>query len=247
MKLSRPLKFCIGLFAGLCASLFPRLVAELATPDTGETFVLFSQNYLLLSLVFSIFIGAVIKIFEWETTRSPKDIFMSALAVPAILSGALNTTATVNDIKQLNVKNSEYQQTIQSLMEIPSLPPTTISPLTNAHPYTPHEQKPTIRFSLVSEAYAGTANRQPASTYNFGVVQVQPDYLVVLDQASSQQEAEQKAAVIQQQTPVKIVKSSNNNYLIVTKRGKQNKASALSEAIQLKTQLGLQPSLQEIR
>lgn len=247
MKLSRPIKFSIGLFAGLCASLFPRLVAELATPDTGETFVLFSQNYLLLSLVFSIFIGAVITIFEWETTRSPKDIFMSALAIPAILSGALNTTATVNNIKQLNAKNSEYQQTIQSLMQIPSLPPTTISPLTKIHPFTPYEKKPTINFSLVSKAYAGTANRQPASTYNFGVVQVQPDYLVVLDQASSQQEAEQKAAVIQQQTPVKIVKSSNNNYLIVTKKGKQNKAQALSEAIQLKTQQGLQPSLQEIR
>lgn len=243
MKLSRPLKFCIGLFAGLCASLFPRLVAELATPDTGDTFILFSQSYLLLSLVFSIFIGAVITIFEWETTRSPKDIFMSALAVPAILSGALNTTATVNNIKQLNVKNSEYQQTIQSLMQIPSLPPTTISPLTNNTPYTPSA----IRFSLVAEAYAGTAKGQPASTYNFGVVQVQPDYLVVLDQASSQQEAEQKAAVIQQQTPVKIVKGGNNNYLIVTKRGKQNKAQALSEAIQLKTQRGLQPSLQEIR
>ncbi len=88
MKLSRPLKFCIGLFAGLCASLFPRLVAELATPNTGDTFVLFSQNYLLLSLVFSIFIGAVITIFEWGITRSPKDIFMPALAVPAILPGA---------------------------------------------------------------------------------------------------------------------------------------------------------------
>lgn len=247
MNKSRPLKFCIGLFAGLCASLFPRLVAELATPNTGDNFILFSQDYLLLSLVFSIFIGAVITIFEWETTRSPKDIFMSALAVPAILSGALNTTATVNNIKQLDAKNNEYQQTIQSLMEIPSLTPTTITPLTKRDPAPLNKNNKTIGFSLLSMAYAAPANVQPTTTYNFGVVQKQKNYVVVLDQANSKQEAEQKAAAIRQKTPVTIVRSGNNNYFIITTSGKQNKASALNEAIQLKTQRGLQPSLQQIR
>lgn len=245
MKLSRPVKFGIGLFAGLCASLFPRLVAELTTPNSGEPLILFSQNYLLLSLVFSIFIGIVITIFEWETARSPKDIFMSALAVPAVLSGALNTTATVSNIKQLNIENSNYQKTIQELMEIPTLPAASITPITRVTPSTPESHA--LGFSLVSTAYANPpANVRPASRFNLGVVQAQSNYVVVLDQAGSLADAKNKAAVLQQKTPVKIVKS-NNTYLIVTASGKQNRTNALNEAVQLKSQQGLRPSLQEIR
>ncbi len=244
MKQSRPLKFGIGLFAGLCASLFPRLVAELTTPDIGETLVLFSTNYILLSLVFSIFIGVVITIFEWETTRSPKDIFMSALAVPAILSGALNTTATVSNIKQLNEENNNYQQTIQSLTEIPTLPPATLTPVTWIEEDIMQNSFPD--FSLISEAHAATAQVQPVMNYNFGVVKPQPKYMIVLDQASTKQEAEQKAAVLRQKTPVSIFKSSNNSY-IITSGGQKTKGAALNEAVRLKTQKGLQPSLQQVQ
>jgi MFS family permease len=243
MKLSRPSKFLIGLFAGLCASLFPRLVAELTTPDKGEALVLFSQNYLILSVVFSIFIGVVITIFEWETTRSPKDIFTSALAIPAILSGALNTTATVSDIKQLQEENSSYQKTIQSITEIPILPISITAPSEEDIFQGQHNL---IGFSIVKEAHAATGSVQQVA-YNFGVMKRQATYVVVLGQASSKQEAEQKARVLEQKTPVKILKNSNNSYLITTTSGRQNKADALSEATRLKMTKGLQPSLQEIR
>jgi MFS family permease len=245
MKHSRPLKFGIGLFAGLCASLFPRLVAELTTPDTGEALILFSTNYLLLSLVFSIFIGVVITIFEWDTSRSPKDVFMSALAIPAILSGALNTTATVSNIKQLNEENDNYQQTIQSLTEIPTLPPTALTPVT----WMFHDKKDRSwsNFSLVSEAYAAKAGVQQVMNYNLGVMKAQPYYMVVLGQANTKQEAEQKAAELREKTPVSIFRNSNNTYIITTKSGQQKKSTALQEAIRLKTQQGLQPSLQQIQ
>lgn len=245
MKQSRPLKFGLGFFAGLCASLFPRLVAELTTPDNGEVFVLFSTNYLLLSLVFSIFIGAVITIFEWDTARSPKDVFMSALAVPAILSGALNTTATVGNIKQLHAENDSYQKTIQSLTEIQTLPPTTLTPITWVHPIKPKGRVP--HFTFVATAHAATANVHPVVNYNLGVIKSQPNYMVVLGQANTQQEAEQKANVLRRKTPVSIFRNSNNSFIITTKSGQQKKAAALNEAVRLKREKGLQPSLQEIQ
>ncbi|TKB10857.1 hypothetical protein [Desulforhopalus sp. IMCC35007] len=242
MKQSRPLKFSIGLFAGLCASLFPRLVAELTTPGNGEALSLFNQNYLILSIVFSIFIGVVITIFEWDTSRSPKDIFTSALAIPAILSGALNTTATVNDIKKLQQENSSYQKTIQSISEIPILPAVIPEPMGNDL----SQKKNDITFSFVSPAYAAPDTIQRAG-FNFGVMKAQTSYVVVLDQASSRQEAEQKAGALRQKIPVKILKISSNSYLITTMSGRQNKAEALGEATRLKMTKGLQPSLQEIR
>jgi len=87
MTKSLPLKFGIGFVVGLCAALFPRLIAELATASESDAVALFRQNYIFLSLVFAVLIGAVITILEWEDSRSPKDIFMLALAIPCIMSG----------------------------------------------------------------------------------------------------------------------------------------------------------------
>lgn len=241
MKYSRPLKFGIGLFAGLCASLFPRLVAELTTPDSNGTLVLFSTNYLLLSFVFALFIAIVITILEWETKNSPKDIFMSALAVPAVLSGALNTTATVGDIKQLQNENSSYIQYIENTEKIETLPPTSLTPIT----YNGLKEKSGFSFSLVQEAYAATANAAPMRTYNLGV-QRQSQYRVILGQANSKEEAERMAAQLEQKTPVSIFRNSNGTYVITSQGVKQNKGAALNEALRLK-QKGLSPSLQQIR
>lgn len=130
-------------------------------------------------------------------------------------------------------------------MEIPTLPPASITPITRVTPST--LGKHTFGFSLVSTAHANPpATIHLASRFNLGVAQVQTNYVVVLDQATSLQDAKSKAAVLQQKTSVKIVKS-NNTYLIVTASGKQNRTNALNEAVQLKSQRGLRPSLQEIR
>jgi MFS family permease len=93
------LKLFIGFVAGLCAALFPRLTAALATQ--GSNLIFFPLSYVVLALVFAMLIGVVVMILGWRVPAKPSDTFMMALGIPALLTGALNATLDTNMLQNL--------------------------------------------------------------------------------------------------------------------------------------------------
>ena len=72
LDVCRPvLKFFIGFVAGLCAVIAPRMLAALTVPVKDEKIIFFSFDYVVVSLAFSIMIGAVIMIIEWRQPKKP--------------------------------------------------------------------------------------------------------------------------------------------------------------------------------
>jgi len=238
-------KFGIGFVAGLCAALFPRLIAALATPGESEFVALFNWNYILLSLMFAALIGVVIAILEWEAVSSPKDIFMSSLAIPGILSGALNTAVSVNGLEQAEMENRVFETTLEQTFDIPTLMPATLTPLSKAIPSGSKGHQFSLFF--INDAHAENRDFYRVVDYGFGIRKSRRSYVVVLDQARTREEAETKAAALRNSTPVKIFRDNSNRFFITTSSGPQNKANALNEAVRLKKKRGLTPSLLEIK
>lgn len=248
MTNSLPVKFGIGFIAGLCAALFPRFFAELATSTESENEVLelLNLNYIALSFAFAALIGTVITIFEWEESSSPKDIFMSALAIPAVLSGTLNTTISTQDFGQAEIDKKAYELALEKGYQIPTLSPSILVPLDEVVRSKAEEYQ--ISFSLLNTAHADTEDDvgSPISNYGIGIRKMPKSYVVVVDQASSREEAEAKVASLRSIIQTKQFRNNRNQIFITTNSSPQNKMNALIEAIRIKNKKGLTPSLMEV-
>lgn len=256
MNKSHLLKFFIGFIAGLCAALFPRLIAELST--SSDVVTLFEPNYIKLSLLFAMLIGAVTAIFEWESNRIPKDVFMSALAIPGIMSGALSTSASVQDFASVEAENIKYVRIIEQSMGIPTLGhlPTTqdqiIPPLPTREIHgtqsSTQAHKTALAFSLISPAYAyDTKSQSLQQNLGVSIRKRRESFVIVLDQAQSAEEAETKVLELSEQLPVEIYAKDDNQFFVITKDGPQSKADALIDAIEVKNAMGLSPSLLKVK
>ncbi len=232
-------KFLIGFVAGLCAILFPRIVAELAIADDGDVISLFQSNYLLLSAVFAILVGAVVAIFELEESRPAKEVFMTALAIPGVLSGALNTTVSVKDYKSAEKIIAQVQNTLLDseeiqIFEIPKLVPlgaveVPVSSRSNSF--------------FIDDAYAQESAPIKLPEFGIGIRSSQRDYRIVLDRAATKEQALANASALSQSLPNTIYKIEENQFVIIKNGPSQDKTSALLEAIKLKRERGLNPQL----
>jgi len=249
MKNSLPVKFGIGFIAGLCAALFPRLFAELATGTESENQVLelLSFSYISLSFAFAALIGTVITIFEWEGSSSPKDIFMSALAIPAVLSGTLNTTISAQDFGQAEIDKKAYEFALEKGYQIPTLSPSILVPLDEVVRSKAEEYQ--ISFSLMNTAHADTIDDvgSQISNYGIGIRKMPKSYVVVIDKASSREEAETKVASLRGIIQTKQFRNNRDQIFITTNSSPQNKTNALIEAVRIKNEKGLAPSLMEVK
>lgn len=90
-------KFTIGCIAGLCATLFPRFIAYFGA---AENTIVFPRDYLVLAILFSVILGIVVVIFEWNAPAKPRDTFMMALGLPALLTSAFNSTFEARNLKK---------------------------------------------------------------------------------------------------------------------------------------------------
>jgi len=252
MTNSLPVKFGIGFIAGLCAALFPRLFAELATGTESENDVLelLSFSYISLSFAFAALIGTVITIFEWEGSSSPKDIFMSALAIPAVLSGTLNTTISAQDFGQAEIDKKAYELALEKGYQIPTLSPSILVPLDEVVRSKAEEYQ--ISFSLMNTAHADSKKTitdvgPQISNYGIGIRKMPKSYVVVIDKASSREEAETKVASLRGIIQTKQFRNNRNQIFITTNSSPQNKTNALIEAVRIKNEKGLTPSLMEVK
>lgn len=248
-KTSNPLiLFLIGVTGGMIAAIFPRLMTLLSVPDQNVDIILFSQGYLLASMLFAFIMGISMLWLFLGSADSTKNLFMAALALPAVLSGGLNMTNTVTagqaDINELTMKNEVLQNKLLDLANIPVFDSIDFEPddvVESPIDETVNSTSSLINFLTVSNAYAEANGKNPgedSATFNtgvqFNVESNKKNYILLIDKSTDKQRLLEKLKTYSDEYGIanlKIKKSKNIFYLI--KKDKKTKSEALLEAIEL--------------
>jgi hypothetical protein len=117
----------IGIFAGICAALFPRLIAALASSGSANAagkLVIFSSDFLILAGAFSLIIGVATLLMEFRSpTFDPRQLLVSALGVPALLAGSFNMSSGVGEAQYFADKAAEVSRSALETNGLSILPP----------------------------------------------------------------------------------------------------------------------------
>ncbi len=236
------LKFFIGFFAGLCATIVPKMVTALATSDPGGNMVLFSNDYLIISVSLSIIIGLGIMLVKWNEKCVPNLIFMSALGLPAVISGSFNMSAGLQtldrkqfEIDKLNTTLSE-EQGISSF----SADQLQIVPLNPLDPVKQSLFEPeswTSRLSIIGTAQAQQSQPQKLREFNPGQVVREDQYFIVINKGANLVKIKSALKRIQAKVPTAAIVKGAREYYILDSLQPQSQTAATLKAVQLKKKL----------
>ncbi|MBI4715154.1 MAG: hypothetical protein HY760_04340, partial [Nitrospirae bacterium] len=211
------LKFLIGFMAALCAALFPRLMTALSSATEIDQYVWFGGAYLTLSLVFATIVGLIVVILEYGIPKEPRLTFLTALGIPALLAGALNTNFSAKDAQKAEDKKGELEAMVQEFAQIPVLEPASITALDQDPPVAKTPSGSFIPLSGPSAAYA--SNGEPVSAQAAGfdptIQRKEPRYVVVLRKTFTAQEARDAAGALERLVPKLEVVRSGQFYLVI--------------------------------
>ena len=245
-------KFFVGALAGLCAALLPRLLALLAQTDDANVTIL-PIPYLVASGVFALLMGSLVVIFEWKMAVTPRDTFVGALGIPAVIAGALGTSSGLGngaDAKR------ELDQVLQGIRQHEGIIKqgafTTVQPLDLSGSTSQKSGAWTLP-SPVGTVYAQQFSAQVAqdASPRFGIYYEQPKYVIVLRQVKSEKEAIIAAQELKRRLPrVQAAKADNGYYVLLGGADGRNEPDALLEASRAKAVLGdikIQPQLVQLK
>lgn len=235
--------FTIGFFAGLCAVFVPRMLAMLN--GSSSDLQLFHVNYIVVGILFSIIIGGVTALLEQAKNRTAPERFMTALGIPALLAGALNTgTANVD----LHRSEADKQKLIAALQEQSGIKindeAAEIKPLQAVRNDT-HSQ---LDFSIIPSAHAKDDTR-PSGDEGSGLgIQVeQKPYVVVLGRSKTEAEALKKAEKLRKTVPGATAVQSGQEFLVIDGTEKRTRSDAMLRALELQSETKLKPSLLQVK
>ncbi len=244
-------KFAIGLLAGGCAVMLPRVLALVSQGDESQI-VFLPAPYFLLALGAGLFLGLVMLVFEWKVAATPRQTFMAALGIPATVTGALGTASTSAGLSELAADAARLRQEVrheQGIAKEGSFDG--LQPLGLPAPKKPAAKTSSFLPAVIAIAHAEEARAVPASAgepLRFGIRVEQPKYVVVLEQAKSEQEALRKAGELRRQLPSARAVKANNAYFVVL-GSPVSETDALFDAKRAKQALGAnaRPVLVEVK
>jgi hypothetical protein len=245
VKLAKPWqKFLIGFVGGFCAAISPRLMAFL-TLSGGSDIVLINAGYFGVAVLFAALVGAVVMIWEWGEFREPRATFMTALGLPALLAGALNTTNGAYELNNHAKENSELVELVQSLSDIPEISEGSLIPLTDARGTGGSINA--MAFLGIGVAYAaGDEVEQDGLDLNPSIQIQKSRYVIVLERAQSEEEAKDRASVLKSDIPFAQAVRVGNKFLIIDSEPRP-RSEAVLEAIRLKKKHSLKPALLRVK
>ena len=235
--------FTIGFFASLCAVFVPRMLAMLNS--NGNEIQLLPVNYVIVGMLFSLIIGGVTAILEQAKNRTPAERFVSALGIPALLAGALNTGTASVDLRNSETNNQKLTAALQKQSGIRiNDDAATIRPLQPVR-----DEQGRFDFSLIPSAHA----RDDASPVaqrggsSLGIQVEQKPYVVVLEKSKNEAEALKKAEKLRKTVPNATAVQSGENYLVIDGTETRTKSDAMLRAIELKNETKLKPYLLQVK
>jgi len=247
-KVAKPwLKFLIGFVGGICAAIFPRLMAALALYG-GSDVVLLSTGYLGIAVLFAVLVGAVVMIMEWGVLREPRATFMTALGIPALLAGALNTSNGAYELDNQAKESNKLAELVQSLSQIPEISADSLAPLSDAGAAAGTINP--LALLGIGMAYAGDGGTgQTVLDFNPAMQVQQRQYYIVLDRAKNANEARQKANALKSDVPNARAVQAGNKFLVIDPEPRP-RSKAVMKAIRLKKELRdrqLKPQLLRVK
>ena len=240
--------FLIGVFAGVCAVFVPRLGGLLVIQDM-ERITVFPAPFILLGMAYATIVGAIAAILYYEKAGTPGERFMTALGLPALLAGALSTTAHTNQVQKLQANTARLGDAVIAAENIKrNDEPIDLQPLSAPKPGV-SGLRPEMLLGIGTAMAQTTAPppRAPSST-NWTGLQLgakEPDYAVLVYRAATAEQAEKKAAELSHKLPgVKAVKAGSGFAVMSSVKPE---SSAILEASSLKRELGLPTELVRVK
>lgn len=239
-------KFFIGFFAGLSAISIPRLSSMLLA--NSQATVSFSQSFLYLIFVFAGLIGAITVILEFKIPRPPKETFFTALAVPALIAGAMNSAIETKKLESTTSQMSSLAKEVRKLNSIETNKVDSIEVI----PLTEETEKPQtngFELSFVTNAFAQESTQKVEQKAQGLSTQIdQPRFLVVLYNATSQSDAVKKAKELKTVMPGAVPIKTNGEYKVVTGKELMTEFEATQEVLTIKEKnKDIKPSLIELK
>lgn len=239
----------IGLSAGVIAAVFPRLAPLISQPDSSVTISFFTFQFVVGASIFSVMIGISMIWMYNGTNEHTKNLFMTALALPAVISGGISMTQISGEasdkIGNLNKINIELQDKLekQNNIETEILSLGEIKEVSSFLP---------LSFIGISTAYAQenqSALQEPVDE-NAGISiktsSLKKDYLVLLKSAATENEILAEMDQLKSTIPdLTTIKAGNKFYLI--KNIKYNRSEALLKVLELESKLHFKPKLIQIK
>jgi hypothetical protein len=178
-------KLAIGTLAGFCSAFLPRLTAVLAVPDKNPAVEVLDPGYVTAGIAFAPLVGGVVAVLEWKVRRPPRDTFMTALGIPALIAGAWTNIQAVEQLDTQVTRAQAIEQALQQSANIGSLPASILKSLT------PSPGVGSTGMGLLPGAHAAeAAPRIDGLQLALRVQEVQQ--YIVLAQAQSEGEAQQR-------------------------------------------------------
>src|SRR5262245_60601137 len=186
--------FFVGLFAGVCAALFPRLATLIGAPTGGSSTLemnAFRLPFIIASVSFALLIGFGVMIWEWNVKCSPRQIFLAALGLPALFAGALNSVAISSNASRLGQQLESITDQYREANGIP-VKDERLSPVGSLRPTFDNNGLVPVAFGE-SLAAAGRSIRVPqkGGGVDLGVYH-QKRFWIVLYTAKTRDDAERK-------------------------------------------------------
>lgn len=245
------LLFIIGLSAGLISAVFPRLMTMLAVMGKEVDLTLFSIGFLIAAAAFSLIIGVAMVWLYMGTSESTRNLFMAALAVPAVLSGGLNmTNATSAGQKNLRDMAAQNQELTDKLLNNSSIPIVPSVKLSGFAPLPPvgialHQIFEVSRAQAAEDQLAAGGELNPGVT--FQVKEQRRDYVILFDSSTNLSEIHEKLEQLKRENipGVDVGISGNTHYLY--QKIPKSKSQAVLDAIELREKHPeIRPSLMKI-
>ena len=239
-KIEKPIyKFLIGFIGGFSAAIFPRLMAALALFEDNDV-ILLSMGYLYIAVLFAVLIGAVVMIMEWGVPKEPNATFMTALGLPALLAGALNTSNGAYVLDAKSKENLKLTEVVRSLSQIPEISADEIIHLSSTTDTI--NSSNLIRMNIISEAYADSnSSKQQSFNFNPSMKTQQQQYYIILEEVASKSKANQRTREIKPSVQNAQSVQIDDNYFVIDSKTR-SKSDAVLESIRLKNK-GFNPVL----
>lgn len=253
------LKFAIGAIAGSTVIIMPRLSSFLISGDENSTY--FTNEYIIAIGVFSVILGLLVTIMEYNLTKPPKETFFAALAIPGLIAGSLNAVETdqtqntqfekAQELARKTQVERQYKiNEIQLLDIIPIDLPSAQTPADTHSRTTDDKINHRIHFSLIRTAHASDANTgliKQNNSRGFSVQREKASYTISIGHFNKLEDARTAAKTIRQSTPSVTLIRTHNGYELLSSNKIYTELEATLEAIEIENQLNIKPSLIKIK
>lgn len=243
--------FTIGVSAGTIAAVFPRLLPLLSPSPEGVTLDLFTEKYLIAVAIFAIIIGVSMVWMYMNTQEHSKHLFLTALALPSVLSGGINvdsvSSAAEQKLSNLEQQTQVLQKKLKDQNQIPfieidglSIQPITIDGMSF------------LDVLGISTAYAQdvlppTKREESSSSVNFNTESLNSNYTVVLKQSSNKQDIVDAINELKSNQITNVVPYKINNQFYLLNNERTTKTQAILDAVEFKNKANVSPSIVQFK